>query len=149
MVVKKESIVIKACSKVKLDYTGTLDDGKVFDSSSVHGKPLEFEVGAGKMIKGFESNVMGMKKGQEKEFVLNPAESYGEHNPNLMKKIPKEQLPKEHEPKPGMILVIGTQDGRKFPAVIKEVTDTEVTLDLNHPLAGKTLHFKIKVVEVS
>lgn len=142
-------MVVKKGSKVKVEYKGTLDDGTVFDSSEVHGKPLEFEVGQGKMIKGFENEIMGMKKGEEKEFVLKPADAYGEHNPNLIKKVPKEQLPKEHEPKPGMILVIGTPDGKRFPAVIKEVTDTEVTLDLNHPLAGKNLHFKIKMLEVS
>jgi len=140
---------IKKGDKVKIEYTGTLEDGTVFDSSEKQGKPLEFEVGAGKVLKGFEEALVGMKKGEEKEIKLTSAEAYGEHNPKLIKKIPKEQLPKDKELKPGMLLIIGTPDGRRFPAKITEVTDTEVTLDLNHPLAGKALNFKIKVVEVS
>ena len=140
---------IKEGDKVKIEYTGTLDNGTVFDSSEKHGKPLEIQIGAGQVIKGFENAVIGMEKGQEKEITLKPAEAYGEYNPKLMKKLPREQLPKEPEPKSGMILVITTPDGRQFPALIKEVAGNEVTIDLNHPLAGKTLHFKIKVVDIS
>lgn len=140
-------MTIKEGDKVKIEYTGTLDDGTVFDSSEKHGKPLEFEVGVGQVIKGFENAVIGMKKGEEKEFKLQPAEAYGDYNPQLIKKIPKEQLPKDKELKSGMILVIGTPDGKKFPARITDVTDKEVSLDLNHPLAGKVLNFKIKVIE--
>lgn len=142
-------MAVKKGDKVKIEYTGTLDDGTVFDSSEKHGKPLEIEIGAGQVIKGFENAIMGMKKGEEKEITLQPSDAYGEPNPQLIKKVHKEQLPKEPEPKPGMILVIALPDGRKFPAMIKSVDNEEVTIDLNHPLAGKTLHFKIKVVEIS
>ncbi len=139
----------KEGSKVKIEYEGKLDDGTVFDSSEKHGKPLEFEIGEGMVIKGFENAIIGMEKGQEKEITIKPEEAYGQHNDQLIKKIPREQLPKEPEPKKGMMLAIGTPDGKQFPATIVEVTDKEITLDLNHPLAGKTLHFKIKLVEIS
>lgn len=142
-------MTIKKGDKVKIDYEGKLEDGTVFDSSEKHGKPLEFEVGAGQIIKGFEEAVTGMKKGEEKEVKLAPTEAYGDHNPQLSRKIPRDKLPKEPEPKPGMVLAIGTPDGKQFPAKIMEVSDTEVTLDLNHPLAGKTLVFKIKIVEIT
>lgn len=139
---------VKKGSKVKVDYTGKLEDGTVFDTSEGK-KPLEFEVGAGQIIKGFDDALIGMKKGEEKEIKLKPADAYGEHKPELMKKVPKEHLPKDPEPKAGMMLVLSTPDGRKFPAKIAEVDGKEVTIDLNHPLAGKTLNFKIKVVDIA
>jgi len=139
----------KEGSKVKIEYEGKLDDGTVFDSSEKHGKPLEFEIGKGMVIKGFEEAIIGMEKGQEKEVTIKPEEGYGEHNDQLIKKVPREQLPKEQEPIKGMMLLLSSPDGRQFPVKIEEVTDKEITLDLNHPLAGKTLHFKIKLVEIS
>ncbi|MBU2589824.1 MAG: peptidylprolyl isomerase [Nanoarchaeota archaeon] len=139
---------VKKGDKVKVDYTGKLKDGTVFDSSE--GKePLEFEVGSGMIIKGFDDAVMGMEKGEEKEITLKPEEAYGNVNPQLMKKVPRDQLPKEPEPKVGMMLALGTPDGQQIPARIAEVSDTEVTIDINHPLAGKTLIFKVKVVDFS
>lgn len=140
---------IKNGDKVKVEYTGSFEDGTIFDSTEKHGKPLEFEVGAGRVIKGFENALIGMKKGKEKKIKLKPAEAYGDHNPQLIKKIPREQLPKDKELKPGMLLIMGLPNGSQFPVKIIEVTEQEVTLDLNHPLAGKILNFKIKVVEIS
>jgi len=140
---------IKNGDKVKVEYTGTLDNGNVFDSSEKHGKPLEFEIGAGMIIPGFEKAVIGMKKGEEKEIKLKPEQAYGEHNPQLIKKIPRDQLPKEQEPKQGMILMLNLPSGQQVPARIAQVTDQEITIDLNHPLAGKTLNFKIKIVDVT
>lgn len=142
-------MAVKKGDKVKIEYTGTLDDGTVFDSSEKHGKPLEFEVGKGMVIKGLDEALIGMKKGQEKEITIKPEKAYGEPNPKLTRNVPLDKIPKDPPPRPGMILVMQTQDGRRFPAMIKEVTNTEVTIDLNHPLAGKTLHFKIKVVDIS
>jgi len=140
---------VKNGDKIKVEYTGTLDDGTVFDSSENHGKPLEFEVGSGKIIKGFDKAVVGMKKGGEKEIKLKPEEAYGNPNPQLVKKVPREQLPKDKEIKPGMIMLVGLPNGAQIPARITEVTEKEVTIDMNHPLAGKTLNFKIKVVDIS
>ncbi|MFC1691424.1 peptidylprolyl isomerase [Nanoarchaeota archaeon] len=134
--------------KIKVDYTGTLEDGTVFDSSEKHGKPLEFEVGAGQLIKGFDEAVVGMEKGQEKEIKLEASEAYGELNPEMVKQVPKEQLPKDKELKPGMMLVMGLPNGAQLPAKITEVGDDTVTIDINHPLAGKALNFKIKIVDI-
>ena len=138
---------VKKGDKIKVEYTGTLEDGSVFDSSE--GKqPLEFEVGSGQIIKGFDDAVMGMEKGEEKEVKIESKDAYGDPNPQLMQKVPRDKLPKEQEPKPGMVLALGTPDGQKVPARIAEVTEKEVTIDLNHPLAGKKLNFKIKVVDI-
>ena len=140
-------MAIKKGDKVKIEYTGTLDDGTVFDTSE--GKaPLEFEAGTGKVIKGFDNAILGMKKGEEKNVKIESKNAYGDNNPELKKKIPRDQLPQDQEPKPGMVLVVKTQNGQQFPAKIAEVADKEITLDLNHPLAGKNLNFKIKIVDV-
>jgi FKBP-type peptidyl-prolyl cis-trans isomerase 2 len=138
---------VKNGDKVKVEYKGTFDDGTVFDSSEKCGAPLEFEVGAGQIIPGFENAVMGMENGEEKEFKLEPSDAYGDRNPQLVQKIPKDQLPKEVEQ--GMVLVVGLPNGAQIPVKVTEVTDEWVTIDLNHPLAGENLNFKIKIVDVS
>lgn len=142
-------MAVKDGDKVKVEYTGTLDDGNVFDSSEHHGKPLEFEVGSGQVIKGFEEAIRGMKVGEEKEVKIASKDAYGDKNPQLVNKVPKEQLPKDQEIKAGMMLIVGLPTGQQIPATIVEVGDKEVTLDLNHPLAGKNLNFKLKLVEVN
>lgn len=138
---------IKNGDKVKIDYEGTLNDGTIFDSSEKHGEPLEFEVGAGQIIPGFEDALIGMEKGDEKEITLQPTEAYGDHNPNLVQKIPKDQLP--NEVMEGMMLVVSLPNGVQMPVKVTGVTDEFVTIDLNHPLAGKVLKFKIKIVDIS
>jgi FKBP-type peptidyl-prolyl cis-trans isomerase 2 len=140
-------MTIKKGDKVKVEYTGTLD-GTVFDTSEGR-EPLEFEVGSGQVIKGFDNAVIGMEVGEEKEVELPPSEAYDEYDPNLLKKIPMDKLPPGEEPKPGMVLELKTPDGIHFPARITEVAEKEITIDLNHPLAGKTLIFQIKVVDIS
>lgn len=134
-------------NKVKIEYTGTLEDGTVFDSSEKHGQPLEFEAGTGLVIPGFDNAILGMEKGEEKDVKIKPEEGYGERREELVKDVPKDKLPKEVEPKEGMMLVMATPDGHKIPTKIVKIGDTTITLDMNHPLAGKTLNFKIKVVE--
>jgi FKBP-type peptidyl-prolyl cis-trans isomerase 2 len=142
-------MTIKKGDKIKVDYTGTFEDGTIFDSSEKHGQPLEFEVGAGQMIKGFDDAVEGMEKDQEKEITILPADGYGEPNSEMNKKVPRDQLPKDQEPQVGMVLGVGLPNGQQFPARIVGVNDKEVTLDLNHPLAGKTLKFKLKIVSIN
>ena len=139
-------MAVKKGDKIKVEYTGTLDDGTVFDTSKEK-EPLEFEVGSGQIIKGFDEAVVGMEKGEEKSIKIESKDAYGDPNPELTKKIPREHLPKEQELKPGMMLRLKTPDGRQIPAKITEVTDKEITIDLNHPLAGKSLNFKVKIVE--
>ena len=140
---------VKKGDKVSLHYTGTLEDGRVFDSSKKRNEPLKFTAGSGQVIPGFDQAVVGMKKGEEKKFTLQPADAYGERKPEMTQTVPRKHLPQDHEPKPGMMLVMGTPDGRQVPATITAVTPENVTLDLNHPLAGKALTFDIQIVEIS
>ena len=141
-------MAVKDGDKVKVEYTGKLDDGSVFDSSENHGKPLEFQVGSGQVIKGFDSAVLGMNEGDEKEFKILPAEAYGQHDPTLVQKVPREVFPQDAELVAGLLFEAGLPTGEKVPAMIAEVDEGTVTVDLNHPLAGKTLNFKIKLREV-
>jgi peptidylprolyl isomerase len=138
-------LTVKKGDKVKIEYTGTLDDGTVFDTSVEHGKPLEFQVGDGQVIKGFEDAILGMKEGDEKEFSVEPSEGYGIHDPTLVQKVPKEIFPPEAELVPGLLFEAGLPTGEKVPATIKAIEDGIISVDLNHPLAGKKLNFKIKL----
>ena len=133
---------------VKIEYTGKLADGTVFDASQNHGRPLEFEVGSGMVIKGFDQAVEGMELNEEKTVIIPAEDAYGEARPEMMQEVPRDKLPKEPEPKEGMMLAIGTPDGRQIPAKITKVDEDKVTIDLNHPLAGKELTFEIKVVGI-
>ena len=137
---------VKKGDKIKGEYTGTLEDGSTFDTN-VGKEPLEFEVGSGQLIKGFDDAVIGLEKGEEKEITLPPADAYGDVNPELSKKVPRSQLPEGPEPQAGMMLAVSLPTGQQIPAKIVAVDEKDVTIDLNHPLAGKTLKFKIKVVE--
>src|SRR3989344_6064286 len=134
-------------NKIKVHYTGILEDGSIFDSSEGR-EPLEFEVGSGQLIKGFDEAVIGMKNGEEKEITLKPSEAYGEPNPQMLQKVPRTELPQDQEIKEGMMLSVMLPDGQQIPAVVKEINDKEATIDFNHPLAGKTLKFKIKIIEI-
>ncbi len=142
-------MAIKQGDKVTLEYEGKLDNGQIFDTTKQGEKgPLQIEIGGGKILKGFEDNIIGMEKGQEKEFSLEPGQAYGEPNPQLKKEIPKNVLQGQQEPKKGMMLMLASPDGRKFPAKIDEVKDQTLLIDLNHPLAGKKLNFSVKVLDV-
>ena len=136
-------------NKIKVEYEGKFEDGNVFDSSESHGHPLEFEVGAGMVVPGFDNAVIGMMLDEEKEIRIEPKDAYGEVNPEAFRKVSKEQLPTEAEIKPGMMLGVQLPNGQQMPVKVSEVDDKELTLDLNHPLAGKVLLFKIKVVEIN
>jgi len=142
-------MAIKKGDKVKVWYEGKLENGAVFDSSERHSKPLEIEVGKSQVIKGFEEALIGMEKDQEKEVTIKPKDAYGPYNPKLLKKILKKQIPPDKNARPGVLVGLMTQDGRKILATVKSVTDKEVFIDLNHPLTGKTLIFKLKIVEIS
>ncbi|MBU2639243.1 MAG: peptidylprolyl isomerase [Nanoarchaeota archaeon] len=144
-------MAVKDGDKVGVEYEGKLENGEVFDSSKhgEHSHPLEFEVGKGQVIKGFDEAVLGMEEGEEKEVTIKPEEGYGPRNEQLVKKFPKDKLPADQEPKEGMMLAVGLPDGRKIPARITKVEEKEIEVDLNHPLAGKVLIFKIKVVKIN
>ena len=137
-------IMINKGDKVKIEYIGKLKDGTVFDQSN--DQPLEFEVGAGHVIPGFDTAVEGMNVDDEKDFVIEPKEAYGERNEDLKKKIPKSQIPDSDKIQKGMQLAIQTPEGQKVPVMVSDVDDEHVTIDVNHPLAGKELHFHIKIL---
>lgn len=139
----------KTGDKVKIEYTGTLDDGTIFDSSADHGNPLEFEVGSGQVIKGFDDAILGMNEGEEKQFSIEPVDAYGEHDPTLVQKVPREIFPQDAELVPGLLFEAGLPTGEKVPATITDVQGGIVSVDLNHPLAGKKLNFKIKLSTIT
>jgi FKBP-type peptidyl-prolyl cis-trans isomerase 2 len=140
---------IKNGAKVTLEYTGSLSDGTIFDASSKHDSPMEFEVGAGHVIPGFEKAVKGMKMGEEKKFTIQPTDAYGDSNPKLIQQVPRAEFPKDREPQVGMGFIIGGPEKQQMRAFVTEVTPEFITLDMNHPLAGKALTFQIKVIKIS
>ena len=138
--------MIKKDSKVKLHYTLTVD-GNVEDSSE--GKePLGYVHGKGELIPGLEEALEGMKAGDKKQVSVEPEKGYGAHNPNAIQKVPKEAFAGSDELIVGE-MVLGNAGGREFQAKIIDINDKEVTLDLNHVLAGKTLEFSVEIVEVA
>src|SRR3989338_1599131 len=145
--IKKEEM-IKNGDKIKVEYTGTFSDGKVFDSSKGR-EPLCFEVGAKQVIPGFEQAVIGMKKDENKTFLIKSEEAYGAVRAELIMVVPRDKLPEKPEPQPGMMLVMQGPTGQKLPARITKVGEGKVTIDLNHPLAGKDLNFEIKVMGIN
>jgi FKBP-type peptidyl-prolyl cis-trans isomerase 2 len=132
---------------VKVHYTGTLDDGTIFDSSSGR-DPLEFTIGKQSVIAGFESAVVGLGVGEKKSISIAPEDGYGEYTTDLVATVERSQLPTDLELAPGMVLQGDTPQGpMKFMVTLVEGND--VTLDGNHPLAGKQLNFDLEVVEIS
>ena len=133
--------------KVKVHYRGTYSDGEEFDNSYTKGKALEFEVGSGQMIPGFDSAVFGMSEGEKKTIALTPDMAYGDHNPTAVQKVQKTLFPPEFEFIVGEMVQGNTPQG-PFVAKITAEDEEQVTLDLNHPLAGKDLNFEIELVEI-
>ena len=142
-------MAIKNGDKVTLDYEGKLENGEIFDSSKHgdHSHPLTFIVGEKQVIPGFENAVIGMEVDGEKEFSIKPEEAYGMPDERLYHEVPKNVLPQGPEPKVGMVLMMKTPQG-EVPVMISEVKENSIVLNMNHPLAGKTLTFKIKVLKV-
>jgi len=138
---------VKNGDTVQVNYTGKLADGTVFDSSVERG-PLEFTLGAGQLIPGFEKAVLGMKVGEKKTVIIPADEAYGPHRDEQVVEIPREELPSDLTPQVGQQLVVTQQDGRQIIVVITEVSDETVTIDANHPLAGKDLTFEIELVKI-
>lgn len=133
---------------VAVHYTGKLEDGEVFDSSEGR-EPLEFTVGAGQLIQGFDDAVKGLDEGETATIEVPPEKGYGERNPEMIQELPRERLQNVDNLETGQVLGLETEDGRQFQATVKKVADETVTLDFNHFLAGKTLVFDIEVVKVA
>ncbi len=133
---------------VTVDYKGTFDDGTVFDTSD--GKePLTFQLGKGSVIKGFENAIIGMKVGEKKDTSIMPSDGYGERDERLIQQVPKAMFPPDLELKPGLGLKLQAPTGQIITAMVAEVNDEKVTVDFNHPLAGRTLHFQIRLVSIT
>jgi len=138
---------VAAGKLVKLDYTLTVDGQQI--ETSAGKKPLEATIGNKKILTGLENGLLGMRVGEEKTITVQPKDAYGEVDAKAVKEFPKSAMPKGEEPKVGMVLQAQAPDGETFPAVITAIKDDKVVLDFNHPLAGKTLVFKVKVLEIT
>jgi len=133
---------------VKVHYTGKLNDGTVFDSSKDR-DPLEFKLGEGQIIPGFEEAVVGMNPGDSKTAVIPEERAYGPHRDEMVMTVDRGRLPGDIDPQVGQQLTVSQPKGDSFNVVVTEVTDDKVTLDGNHPLAGKELTFEIQLVEIA
>jgi len=131
---------------VKVHYTGTLDDGTVFDSSEGR-DPLEFTIGSNSVIPGFESAVVGLTVGESTRVVIGPEDAYGPRLDGKVVVVERSRLPEEPEPEPGMVLQAQGPEGTIL-LTITDVADDQVTLDGNHPLAGQQLTFEIELAEI-
>ncbi len=138
----------KTGDSVKIHYTGRLEDGTVFDSS-LEREPLEFVLGQNMVVEGFEKGVEGMEAGESRKVTIAPELGYGTHNPELSVHVKREQIPPEIELEVGLMLEIPLEDGTTQRVVVSELGEEEVTLDGNHPLAGKTMIFDLNLVEIS
>ncbi len=139
---------VKAGDVVKVHYTGKLTSGEQFDSS-VGREPLEFTVGAGQMIKGFDAAMPGMTIGEKKTINIAPEDGYGERSEEAIIPFPKENVPADMQLEPGMTLTLSNQMGQPVPVVVVEVREDIIVLDANHFLAGQVLVFDIELVEIA
>jgi FKBP-type peptidyl-prolyl cis-trans isomerase 2 len=138
---------VKAGDTVKVHYHGRLSDGTTFDSSEGR-TPLEFEVGSGMVIKGFDDGVMGMTVGQKKTIEIPVEDAYGPRDPQAIIEFPIDRFPPEVQPEVGMQLAMNNGQGQQIPVVIVEVKDDLVVLDANHQLAGQDLIFDLELVDI-
>jgi peptidylprolyl isomerase len=138
---------VKQGDVVSIHYTGRLADGTVFDSSQGR-DPLSFEVGSGKIIPGLDAAIPGMTEGDKKTVSVEPAEAYGDVDPDAKQAVPRETIPDEIELEIGMPLQMQTQEGHVMAVTVDDMNDELVVLDTNHPLAGETLEFDIEVVKI-
>lgn len=136
----------KPGDKVQVHYTGMLEDGSVFDSSDGR-DPLEFTLGSGQVIPGFDRAVSGMSPGQERSVRVPASDAYGDRKDDLVIVVEREQLPPDMDPAVGQQLQL-KQDGRGFVVTVKDVGPESITLDANHPLAGEDLEFKVQLVSI-
>jgi peptidylprolyl isomerase len=138
---------VKKGDTVKVHYHGKLVNGTTFDSSEGR-EPLEFEVGGGMVIQGFDEGVTGMQIGEKKTIYIPALQAYGDKNEDMIMEFPKDRFPADMVPEVGMQLNMHNGSGQQFPVVIVEVKDEVVILDANHPLAGEDLIFDLELVEI-
>ena len=137
---------MKLGSTVKLLYTGTLEDGTVFGYAKPE-QPMEFQTGMDLTIDGFEKEILEMEEGEKKTFTVGMYDAYGEYLDELLETLPVEQVPLKNV-EVGMRVNIAGQDGQKVPVTIQNITGSEITFDMNHPLAGHDLTFEVEILSV-
>jgi FKBP-type peptidyl-prolyl cis-trans isomerase 2 len=138
---------VSKTDKVRVHYTGKTDDGVIFDSS-VEREPLEFTMGQGQLIPGFEQAVEGMKVGDSTTVRIPADQAYGEKRDDMVVELSRQQIPPDIQPEVGMVLQMQQPDGMPLNVTVTQVTEDSVTLDANHPLAGQALTFNIELVEI-
>jgi FKBP-type peptidyl-prolyl cis-trans isomerase 2 len=134
--------------KVKVHYEGKLSNGEVFDQSNQE-EPVSFEIGKGELIQGFEQAIIGMEAGETKTEQVPYDFAYGERRDDLVLELEKSKIPEHLNPQVGDQLEIKQDEGNNIPVVVKEITEESLTIDANHPLAGKDLTFELELVEIS
>ena len=139
---------VKSGDTVNVHYHGKLTDGSTFDSSEGR-EPLEFEVGSGSVIPGFDAGVTGMVVGDKKTVTIPADEAYGQKQAEMIMEFPMDRFPEDMNPEVGMQLNMSNGSGQNFPVVIREVREESVMLDANHPLAGEELIFDLELVEIN
>ena len=144
---KDEHLTVADDLVVSMDYTLRLDDEEIIDSSAGR-EPLEFLQGHGQIIPGLEQALYGMVVGEEKKVVIEPHDGYGERDSNAVQEIPRESFPADVELEPGLALELRDSSGQPLVAFIADVRPDSVLLDLNHPLAGETLHFYVSIADL-
>lgn len=138
---------VKQNDTVRVHYTGKLADGQIFDSS-LEREPIEFTMGQGQLIPGFENGLLEMKVNEKKTVTIPSEEAYGEPRQELIQEVEKNQLPEEIKPEEGMGLVSKSPDGQEMNLIVREVKEDTIVVDGNHPLAGKDLTFDLEVIEI-
>ncbi|HEU4987129.1 MAG TPA: peptidylprolyl isomerase [Rhizobiaceae bacterium] len=138
---------VKSGDVVRIHYTGRLTDGTEFDSSAGR-EPLQFQVGAGQIISGLERQVEGMTVGERETVTIPADEAYGPRDERQVQTVPREAFPQDLKLAVGSRLQANTQDGRQIPLTVTDISDDQVTVDANHPLAGRDLVFDVEVVEI-
>lgn len=139
---------VKSGDKIKVHYHGRLNNGETFDSSQGR-EPLEFTVGSGQVIKGFDNGVLGMQVGDKKTVNIPVQDAYGDKSDDMIIEFDRSQFPPDMKPEIGMQLMMNNGQGQSFPVVVKEVREDSVVLDANHPLAGEDLSFDLELVEIT
>ena len=133
---------------VQVHYKGTLENGDVFDTSEGRA-PLEFQVGKSQVVPGFENAIKGMELNEKKTFNLSPAEAYGERNDSLIQSFARKDVPPDFKPEVGQTVALHAENGQQVPAIIIEMDEEQIKVDINHPLAGKALTFEIEIAGIS
>ncbi len=142
------NLMVEEGKFIVIHYTGTFDDGEVFDTSKDR-DPLEFQVGSGMVIPGLDKAVAGMAIGDIKDIHIEADEAYGDYDDTRKQSYPLEDVKQSFDPQIGMNIAVQLDNGHQVPATVSEVTDAEVVIDMNHPLAGKALNFNIELLEIN